>query len=70
VPPNTVPERLTEAEATWAPKRCARCGGAFRCGADTPSCWCDGLTLSVEQRARLAELRLDGCLCPDCLRAL
>jgi hypothetical protein len=65
-----VPVPVAETEAAWASKRCARCGAEFRCGADAPSCWCDGLTLTAAQRVRLAELRLDGCLCRDCLGAL
>jgi hypothetical protein len=68
--PDTVPETDARTETTWARKRCARCGAGFRCGADTPSCWCDGLTLTAEQRARLADLRLEGCLCRDCLEAI
>lgn len=67
---DTVPVPVAGAEAAWAPKRCARCGSEFRCGADTPSCWCDRVRLSEAQRARLAELGLEGCLCPDCLGAL
>ena len=67
---DTVPVPVTETAAAWAPKRCARCGAEFRCGADAPSCWCDGLTLTETQRARLADLRLDGCLCRACLEAL
>jgi hypothetical protein len=67
---DTAVEQAAEADAAWASKRCPRCGATFRCGADTPSCWCDGLRLTPEQRARLAELRLEGCLCRDCLEAL
>ena len=67
---DTVPVPAAEVSAAWASKRCVRCGAGFRCGADTPSCWCDGITLTEEQRARLAEMRLVGCLCRDCLEAL
>ena len=54
----------------WTSKRCARCGRGFLCGADAPSCWCDIVTLSDEQRASLVALRLTGCLCRECLEAL
>jgi hypothetical protein len=60
----------TSANDTWTSKRCARCGRGFLCGADTPSCWCDLVRLSDEQRASLAALRLSGCLCRECLEAL
>lgn len=49
---------------------CAKCGRLFYCGANTDACWCDGLTLDDRQRAALAEAKLDGCLCRDCLEAL
>lgn len=65
-----MPAEVAGAEAAWALKRCARCGSEFRCGADTPSCWCDSVRLADDQRARLAGLRLEGCLCPACLEGL
>jgi hypothetical protein len=49
--------------------RCPRCDAAFGCGVDTGACWCAGVTLSGERRARLAA-GYDGCLCPACLREL
>lgn len=60
----------TQPSDAWASKTCARCGRGFLCGADTPSCWCDLVTLSDEQRASLVSLRLTGCLCRECLEAL
>jgi hypothetical protein len=59
-----------EAAEAWASRTCARCGRPFLCGAETSSCWCDLVTLTDEQRARLAELKLTGCLCRECLEAL
>jgi len=54
--------------AASADDRCARCGAAFRCGAnDTAPCACTALTLQAQTLARLRE-RFDGCLCLDCLR--
>lgn len=67
---DTVPAMDAGTESTWAPRRCARCGDAFRCGAESPSCWCDHVRLSEGQRARLAELLLEGCLCRRCLESL
>jgi hypothetical protein len=49
---------------------CARCGRLFFCGAHSDGCWCDGLTLSDHQRRALSVMKLEGCLCPDCLEAL
>jgi len=57
-------------DPAWTPTRCARCGDRFRCGARSSACWCEEVELTAEQRARLAELRLEGCLCPRCLRSL
>ena len=48
---------------------CARCGRAFGCGAGTGDCWCAELVLDAEASRRI-EASYDGCLCPDCLRAL
>ncbi len=50
--------------------RCARCGRAFHCGADSPTCWCDAIVLTPEGRERLAALGLQGCLCRECLEEL
>jgi hypothetical protein len=49
---------------------CANCGRLFFCGKNLDDCWCDGLTLSDQQRAALTRARLEGCLCVDCLEAL
>jgi hypothetical protein len=49
---------------------CARCGGAFHCGAADPApCACTGLKLDAELLAALRQ-RHTGCLCLDCLREL
>lgn len=49
---------------------CARCGAAFRCGANDPApCPCGGLALAPELLLRLRQ-RYAGCLCLGCLRAL
>ncbi|MEP7281441.1 MAG: cysteine-rich CWC family protein [Rubrivivax sp.] len=49
---------------------CARCGGAFHCGAADPDpCACSALLLSATLQVALRE-RWRGCLCLDCLRAL
>ena len=45
---------------------CARCGRAFGCGRDLPSCWCSELP-------QLPADRIDpdiDCLCPVCLDAI
>jgi hypothetical protein len=53
-----------------AETRCPRCGGAFRCGADTPGpCACAALALTPALRAELAR-RFSGCLCVGCLAAV
>lgn len=57
-------------DPAWTPVPCARCGVRFRCGAGTSACWCDAVELTAEQRIRLTELRLEGCLCRRCLEAL
>jgi hypothetical protein len=49
---------------------CARCGGAFHCGANDPTpCACTGLRLNAELLAALRR-RYTGCLCAACLQAL
>jgi hypothetical protein len=49
---------------------CARCGGAFRCGAnDASPCACTGLQLNADLLAAL-RARYTGCLCLNCLREL
>jgi hypothetical protein len=49
---------------------CARCGGAFHCGANDPTpCACTGLKLSAQLLADLRQ-RYSGCLCLGCLHAL
>jgi hypothetical protein len=56
--------------AAEANAACARCGGAFHCGAnDLTPCACTGLKLSAERLADLRQ-RYSGCLCLTCLRAL
>lgn len=46
---------------------CARCGGAFHCGAqDTTPCACGQISLTTETIRRLRE-RYTGCLCLTCL---
>ena len=46
---------------------CSACGDPFACGAGRPSCWCRGVRLGDEARARAART-YPGCLCPACLR--
>jgi hypothetical protein len=49
---------------------CARCGGAFHCGANDPTpCACTGLKLNAELLTDLRQ-RYSDCLCLNCLRAL
>jgi hypothetical protein len=49
---------------------CARCGGAFHCGANDPApCACTGLRLNADLLATLRQ-RYTGCLCLDCLHDL
>jgi hypothetical protein len=49
---------------------CARCGGAFHCGARDPApCACAGLQLPKDLLATLRQ-RYTGCLCLNCLREL
>jgi hypothetical protein len=49
---------------------CARCGGAFHCGANDPApCACTGLKLNPALLAALRE-RYTGCLCLRCLGEL
>ena len=53
-----------------ATDRCARCGGAFHCGAaDAAPCPCTTVRLDAATLARLRE-RYRGCLCLRCLAAL
>ena len=50
--------------------RCARCGGAFRCGIDDAGpCPCTALQLPPALLTQLAQ-RFTGCLCGACLLAL
>ena len=64
-------ERVPPRAAPSPPKadRCPRCDARFGCGIATGSCWCAEVTLTAEDRARLARA-YDGCLCPACLREL
>jgi hypothetical protein len=48
---------------------CPRCGAGFDCGRDSARCWCAGVTLEDSVRADFARF-YEGCLCPDCLRAV
>ena len=49
---------------------CARCGGAFHCGADDPQpCACTQIKIEPETLARLRQT-YQGCLCRRCLAAL
>ncbi len=49
---------------------CARCGGAFHCGADDPApCACTTLELDAPTLARL-RARYSSCLCLRCLAEL
>ena len=51
-------------------ERCARCGGAFHCGArDAAPCPCGGIKLDAPTLALLRE-RHTACLCLACLRQL
>ena len=47
-------------------KACAKCGLRFRCGADTPDCWCKGVAAWQPLRERAMEQYAD-CLCQTCL---
>jgi Cysteine-rich CWC len=50
-----------------ADERCARCGGAFHCGAnDAVPCACTTIALDATVLAALRE-RYAGCLCLACL---
>lgn len=49
---------------------CARCGGAFHCGAHDPTpCACTGLKLGADLLASLRQ-QYTGCLCARCLHEL
>lgn len=55
--------------APVADDRCARCGGAFHCGAQDPQpCACSRLRLAPATLARL-RTQYAGCLCIACLAA-
>lgn len=50
--------------------RCARCGGAFRCGMnDEGPCACTAVKLDADTLSDLRQ-RYSGCLCLRCLVAL
>ena len=51
------------------PQVCESCGESFVCGASLGGCWCFGIRLSAETRARLRE-RYRSCLCEACLTSL
>lgn len=51
-------------------RACSLCGRSFHCGADEDFCWCEEVALTERQRAALAELNLEGCLCRKCLEGL
>jgi ribosomal protein L34E len=57
------------AEAAGANAICARCGGAFHCGAQEASCDCSKVSLDARTLANLRRA-FDGCLCLTCLRAI
>jgi hypothetical protein len=58
------------AGATDPTATCARCGGAFHCGANDPQpCACTQIKLDPATLARLRET-YQGCLCLRCLAAL
>jgi len=47
---------------------CAACGKPFHCGASLRGCWCEEVTLTDAQRARLRETHeAKRCLCRPCL---
>jgi recombinational DNA repair protein (RecF pathway) len=48
---------------------CPRCSNAFECGIGSGACWCAGVSIDDTTLAAFAQY-YDGCLCPDCLRAL
>jgi hypothetical protein len=48
-------------------KSCSKCGESFECKADTGGCWCDAITISVENLEKLKQ-SFNDCLCPDCLK--
>jgi ribosomal protein L34E len=49
-------------------KFCAKCGKPFGCGA-SGKCWCYEISLDDEALKRIED-QYQGCLCPDCLRAI
>ena len=48
---------------------CPACGGPFRCGVETGTCWCRDVEVSQEKQRQLAA-DFRGCLCPACLATL
>lgn len=46
-------------------KLCGKCGQSFTCVVEE-GCWCDKLTISKENLAKIRRMYLD-CLCPKCL---
>ncbi|MFM8441492.1 MAG: cysteine-rich CWC family protein, partial [Acidobacteriota bacterium] len=49
-------------------KLCSRCGGDFRCGAESGECWC--FNIEVEKSREVFERlsrRYEDCLCEKCL---
>jgi hypothetical protein len=47
-------------------RRCEACGSSFVCGAAQKSCWCFGVALTDESRAKLSE-SYKACVCQTCL---
>jgi hypothetical protein len=48
---------------------CEACGQPFACEISLTGCWCSGVRLSDEVRARI-RARYNTCLCRTCLEAL
>jgi hypothetical protein len=63
-------ERPLEMRQPSPNRACSLCGQGVHCGADEDLCWCEDVALTERQRAALAELNLEGCLCRDCLERL
>ncbi|MDP4290147.1 MAG: cysteine-rich CWC family protein, partial [Bacteroidota bacterium] len=56
------------ADKTQEIKHCAKCGKQFGCGVNG-KCWCYEISLDDNALKRIEDF-YDGCLCPDCLKAI
>ena len=48
------------------PKKCPKCGAAFKCDGDN-DCWCEKVDIHKVQMIEIMELYTD-CICPECLK--